>query len=268
MAAFNAKGKHRKLSEPWKTIFFSAGTEDTESKADNRTTTENTDEPELPEPLKPGMQQECQKCCRAFKRTYNLLRHNRLCHGKDGYRFTCSICGKKLSRISHLLEHERTHTNEKPFQCDFCDMRFGKKTAMLGHVARVHPQAAEPNTDKLLKCPVCDKIFQQRTYFNNHKRIHTGERPYLCELCGKTFRSNKAIKTHMINMHDKGIKEHKCSMCVKVFKWKNKLVVHERTHTQERPYACSLCDKRFNQRVLLRMHTKKYHDADDVLNQW
>jgi len=37
--------------------------------------------------------------------------------------------------------------------------------------------------DKPYKCDVCGKLFSQNSNLQNHIRIHTGDKPYKCDVC-------------------------------------------------------------------------------------
>jgi len=118
----------------------------------------------------------CPLCNKTFSRKSSLMTHIRN-HSAER-KFVCTYCHKGgyhipsissncnpliiydffwvsgFTQAANLRNHERIHTNDRPYQC----------------------------VD-------CGKTFTQITNLNNHRRLHTGERPFVCNEpeCGRSF---------------------------------------------------------------------------------
>ena len=75
--------------------------------------------------------------------------------------FSCFMCGKIFTTLSHLKTHETVHTREKPYSCSQYDY----------------------------KCSTS-------SHLKTHERIHTGDEPFICSKCGNKFRHVNALGRH------------------------------------------------------------------------
>lgn len=132
---------------------------------------------------------------------------------------------------------------------------------------------------KEYNCSYCPKSFNQRVAFNMHVRIHLGLKPHTCQECGKQFSRKMLLKQHhrthvsctygvditsefdlMIFHPQSGEKPYKCTFsgCEKRFADRSNMILHHRLHSGIKPFACTICPKRFSKKHHLGTHMN-YH---------
>ena len=83
----------------------------------------------------------CTICSMKFKRKYSLEKHLLTVHDKRRYidkLNICKICNKKFVYEVELLNHQRSHSDEKPFKCDRCSNKYKLKSHLKRHKFTAH----------------------------------------------------------------------------------------------------------------------------------
>ena len=119
--------------------------------------------------------------------------------------YACQECNKafvtKESLTKHVKAHETRQTRTsmsaefdplRPHKCTVCN-----KTSRHAIYLKKHGKCGQR-----YPCDQCEITFVSKSYVKIHKRLHSGEMPFSCSKCLKTFTQSSTrdshLKTHFV----------------------------------------------------------------------
>lgn len=142
------------------------------------------------------------------------------------------------------------------FRCKECGAQFERKWSMTMHI-RIHTK----ERPYVCEFPDCGSSFARPQNLWRHNKTHTQEKPHICPICGKGFCERKDMLTHII-IHDESRKTQNRFLPSDMMAMLETEQSFEFDGREVRTDSiCEICGKIFELPTMKRRHVNQVHEG-------
>jgi len=133
--------------------------------------------------------------------------------------YQCPECHGEFEKPVSFRKHLEKEYSIKISVCHNCPLFFTKLSELFLHSRQIHNNEKRKNKKPCkFQCQFEECMYQTDNggLMKHHVRSHTNNKPYMCEICNKTFTQKSNMKTHF-NRHKKNQFLFECHSCEKSF---------------------------------------------------
>lgn len=139
-------------------------------------------------------------CSKLFKNARQMKNHRRIHTRSTPPTISqCKYCGQSFLSAKHLKEHYFTHSEAiecqaSALQCDNCLETFSSK-----HALRIHHLSH--SNDKRFNCNYCDYKSNDHNAYRRHQMVHSKQMKYKCPCCPFECIQSTNYRNHVMKKH-------------------------------------------------------------------
>ena len=182
----------------------------------------------------------------SFEKHSIVFKHSEVavCETKFVKEYACPLCPyKSRSERGRLNNHMPLHLDARPFQCCQCEYKAKTKTGLRGHTRKKHTNY---KTVRKHPCRICERRYRTGSELNKHLKCHLKYPTKVYPKLGEPKQDR-----------------YLCDKCPFKAKHMSGIVAHRHKHSDERPFPCEFCDRRFKIRRTLNDHLAR-HNRDNL----
>ena len=155
--------------------------------------------------------------------------------------FKCNQCKFQTRYKRSLNRHFIMHENIRPFPCPKCIYRARFPQDLKFHIQYGCDKMSDlknmwKTVDGEFQCKKCDYNTSNLTDYIRHKRCHTRERPFACDICEYRASRKCAVDVHR-RIHFERERKYKCDHCEYKAYWKYNLSEHVKKYCKKADYC-------------------------------